>query len=114
MIVTTTDTIPHKRIKQVLGIVRGSTIRARHLGKDITAAFKGITGGEITEYTKLMAESREQCLDRMREEAASLGANAVVGMRFMTSSMMQNASELLAYGTAVFVEDELEVNNENR
>jgi len=99
MIVTTTDTIPHKRIKRVLGIVRGNTIRARHLGQDITAAFKNITGGEITQYTK-------QCLDRMREEALSLGANAIVGMRFMTSSMMQNASELLAYGTAVLIEDE--------
>lgn len=106
MIVTTTDEIPGKRIKRVLGIVRGNTIRARHLGRDLTAALKNITGGEITEYTKLMAESREQCLDRMREEAISLGANAVVGVRFMTSSMMQNASELLVYGTAVFCEDE--------
>lgn len=106
MIVTTTDGIPGKRIKKVLGIVRGSTIRARHLGMDLTAAFKNITGGEITEYTKLLAESREQCLDRMREEATGLGANAVVGVRFMTSSMMQNASELLVYGTAVVIEDE--------
>jgi uncharacterized protein YbjQ (UPF0145 family) len=106
MIVTTTDGIPGKRILRVLGVVRGSTIRARHLGRDLTAAFKNITGGEITEYTKLMAESREQCLDRMREEAAGLGANAVVGVRFMTSSMMQNASELLAYGTAVVCEDD--------
>jgi uncharacterized protein YbjQ (UPF0145 family) len=106
MIVTTTDVVPGKRIKQVLGIARGSTIRARHLGKDITAAFKNITGGEITEYTKLMAESREQCLDRMRAEATGMGANAVVGVRFMTSSMMQNASELLAYGTAVICEDD--------
>jgi uncharacterized protein YbjQ (UPF0145 family) len=106
MIVTTTDGIPGKRIKKVLGIVRGSTIRARHLGRDLTAAFKNITGGEITEYTKLLAESREQCLDRMREEARNLGANAVVGVRFMTSSMMQNASELLVYGTAVVIEDD--------
>ncbi|NIO00852.1 MAG: heavy metal-binding domain-containing protein [Candidatus Latescibacteria bacterium] len=106
MIITTTEAIPGKQIKRILGIVRGNTIRARHLGRDITAAFKNITGGEITEYTKLMAESREQCLDRMREEALTLGANAVIGVRFMTSSMMQNASELLAYGTAVYVEDD--------
>jgi len=106
MIITTTEGIPGKRIKRVLGVVRGNTIRARHLGKDLTAVLKNITGGEITEYTKLMAESREQCLDRMREEATALGANAVVCVRFMTSSMMQNASELLVYGTAVVCEDE--------
>jgi uncharacterized protein YbjQ (UPF0145 family) len=106
MIITTTETIPGKRIKRVFGVVQGSTVRARHLGRDITAAFKNITGGEITEYTKLMAESREQCLDRMRQEAVSLGANAVVCMRFATSEVMQSASEMVAYGTAVFIEDE--------
>ena len=106
MIVTTTYTVAGKRITRTLGLVKGNTIRARHLGKDITAAFKNITGGEIREYTKLLAEAREQCLDRMREEAAKLGANAVVGVRFMTSGVMQNAAELLAYGTAVVVEDE--------
>jgi uncharacterized protein YbjQ (UPF0145 family) len=94
------------RVKQVLGLVQGSSIRARHVGMDLTAAFKNITGGEVTEYTKLMAESREQALDRMREAAAQLGANAVLGVRFVTSSVMQHASELLAYGTAVVVEEE--------
>ena len=106
MIIVTTDEITGKRVARVLGLVKGNTIRARHIGKDITAAFKNITGGEIREYTKLMAESREQCLDRMREEAAKLGANAVVGVRFMTSGVMQGAAELLAYGTAVILEDE--------
>ena len=105
MIVTTTDSIESKRIKRVLGLVKGNTIRARHIGKDLTAAFKNITGGEVREYTKLMAESREQCLDRMREEATRLGANAIVGVRFMTSSVMQGAAELLVYGTAVILED---------
>jgi len=105
MIVTTIETIPDMRIKRVLGIVQGSTIRARHLGHAITAIFKNLTGGEITEFTKLMAESREQCMDRMREEAVSLGANAIIGMRFTTSDVMQNASEMLVYGTAVIIED---------
>lgn len=105
MIVVTTNDIPGKRIKRVLGLVRGNTMRARHIGRDLTAAFKNITGGEVREYTKLMAESREQCLDRMREEAARMGANAIVGVRFSTSSVMQGAAELLVYGTAVIVED---------
>ena len=104
--VTTTHLCPGKRICKVLGLVQGSSIRARHVGKDLTAAFKNITGGEVTEYTKLMAESREQALDRMRESAAQLGANAVIGVRFVTTSVMQHASELLAYGTAVIMEDE--------
>lgn len=106
MIVTTAETIAGKRVRRVLGLVRGNTVRTRHIGRDLTAAFKNITGGEVREYTKLMAESREQCLDRMREEAAQLGANAVVCVRFMTSSVAQNAAELLVYGTAVVVEDE--------
>jgi len=106
MIVTTTETIPGKKIVKVLGLVKGNTIRARHIGKDLTAFLKNVTGGEIMGYTKLMAESREQALDRMRQQAASLGANAVVGFRFMTTSLMQNAAELLAYGTAVVVEDD--------
>jgi uncharacterized protein YbjQ (UPF0145 family) len=105
MIVCTTDEIAGKRIKTVFGLVRGNTIRARHLGKDLTAALKLVTGGEIREYTKLMGESREQALDRMREEAAKLGANAIVGVRFSTSSVMQGAAELLVYGTAVYVEN---------
>ena len=106
MIITTTEAIPGKRVTRVLGLVKGNTVRTRHIGKDITAAFKNITGGEIREYTKLMAEAREQCLDRMRAGAAELGANAVIGVRFMTSSVMQNAAELLAFGTAVVIEDE--------
>jgi uncharacterized protein YbjQ (UPF0145 family) len=104
MMLTTTDVAPGRRVVEVLGLVQGSSIRARHLGHDLIAALKNITGGEITEYTKLMAESREQCLDRMREQAATLGADAVVGVRFITTSVMQNASELVAYGTAVVTE----------
>jgi len=106
MIVTTTDGVPGKRVVKVLGFVQGSSIRARHVGRDLLAVLKNLTGGEITEYTKLMAESREQSLDRMREQAAALGANAIVGFRFVTTEIMQNAAELLAYGTAVIVEDE--------
>jgi uncharacterized protein YbjQ (UPF0145 family) len=105
MIVTTMFDFPGKRIVRVLGLVQGSSIRARHVGRDLTAAFKNITGGEVTEYTKLMAESREQALDRMREAAAQMGGNAVVGVRFVTTSVMQHASELLVYGTAVEIED---------
>jgi uncharacterized protein YbjQ (UPF0145 family) len=105
MIVTTTEKIAGKRVVRVLGLVKGNTVRTRHIGRDLTAAFKNITGGEIREYTKLMAEAREQCLDRMREEAAQMGGNAVISARFMTSGVMQNAAELLAFGTAVVVED---------
>ncbi|MBU8914130.1 MAG: YbjQ family protein [Spirochaetales bacterium] len=106
MILTTTETIPGKRIVKSLGLARGNTIRARHIGKDISAAFKNIAGGEITDYTKMLAESREQAIDRLIEDAEALGATAVVGMRFTTSSVMQGAAEILAYGTAVVVEDE--------
>ena len=106
MMVTTIHELPGKRIVKTFGLVQGSSIRARHVGMDLTAAIKNITGGEITEYTKLMAESREQGLDRMREAAARLGGNAVIGVRFVTSSVMQHASELLVYGTAVLVEDD--------
>ncbi len=106
MIVVTTDSIPGKRVVKTLGLVRGNTIRARHVGKDILAGLKGLVGGEIAEYTKMVAESREQCLDRLVEEAEALGANAVVGIRFTTASMMQSAAELLAYGTAVIIEEE--------
>jgi uncharacterized protein YbjQ (UPF0145 family) len=106
MIVTTVDSVPGKRVKRVLGLVKGNTVRASHIGRDLTAAFKNITGGEIREYTKLMAEAREQCLDRMREDAKRKGADAVLSVRFMTSGVMQNAAELLAYGTGVILEDE--------
>ncbi len=104
MIFVTTDQIAGKTIKKTLGIVRGNTIRARHVGRDISAALKNLVGGEIKDYTKMMAESREQALDRMVEEAESLGANAILNVRFATSMIMQSASEILAYGTAVIVE----------
>ncbi len=104
MIIVTTPTIQSKEIKQVFGIVRGNTIRARNIGKDIIALLKNIVGGEIQEYTKLMAESREQSLDRMKAEAKALGANAIVNCRFSTSYIMQSAAEILVYGTAVYVE----------
>ena len=106
MIVVTSDSIPGKRVVRTLGLVKGNTIRARHVGKDILAGLKGLVGGEISEYTKMVAESREQSLDRLIEEAEALGANAVVGLRFTTASMMQGAAELLAYGTAVLVEED--------
>jgi uncharacterized protein YbjQ (UPF0145 family) len=103
MIITTSDQIEGKRITKTIGMVRGNTIRARHLGKDIMAGLRGMVGGEITEYTKMMAEAREQAIQRMIEDAEAQGANAVVSMRFSTSMIMQNASEILAYGTAVVV-----------
>jgi uncharacterized protein YbjQ (UPF0145 family) len=103
---TTTETIAGKRIVKTIGIARGNTIRARHLGRDILAALRNLVGGEINEYTKLMGEAREQALDRLRDEARRLGANAVVGLRFTTSFVSQGAAELLAFGTAVVIEDE--------
>jgi uncharacterized protein YbjQ (UPF0145 family) len=106
MIITTTETIEGKKIVRTLGMARGNTIRARHIGRDILALLHNIVGGEIRDYTKLLAESREQSLDRMVVEAQRLGANAVVGVRFATSVLMGGAAELLAYGTAVVVEDE--------
>ena len=105
MIVTTTGEVSGKQIVRTLGIVRGNTIRARHVGRDIMAGLRTIVGGEVSEYTKLLAEAREQALDRMVEEARGLGANAVVEVRFSTSEVMTGAAELLAYGTAVVVED---------
>jgi len=104
MIIVTTESVAGKKIVKTLGLVRGNTIRARHVGKDILAGFKNILGGEIEEYTKLMAEAREQSLDRMTERAQELGANAIVGVKFSTSYIMGAASEILAYGTAVVVE----------
>jgi uncharacterized protein YbjQ (UPF0145 family) len=105
MTLVTTEGIPGKRIVRVVGLAKGNTIRSRHIGKDIMAALRGLVGGEVTEYTKMLAESREQSLDRLVADAESLGANAVVCLRFTTASMMQGAAELLAYGTAVVVED---------
>lgn len=104
MIVVTCDKVPGKEIKEVKGLVKGNTIRSRHMGKDIMAGFKTIVGGEITDYTKMMAESREQSLDRMIEEAEKIGANAIVAVRFVTTSVLQGTAELLVYGTAVIVE----------
>lgn len=106
MIVVTTDSVPGKYIVKTLGIVRGNTVRARHIGKDVLAALRNIVGGEVHEYAKLISESREQALDRMVAEAESLGANAVVATRFTTSMMMGGAAELLAVGTAVVAEDD--------
>jgi len=106
MIITTTETIRGKKVVRTLGLVRGNTIRARHIGRDIMAVMRNIVGGEIHDYTKLLAEAREQSLDRMSAEAQRLGANAVVQVRFATSVLMGGAAELLAYGTAVVVEDE--------
>lgn len=106
MILCTTEEIEGKRIVRTIGLVRGNTIRARHVGRDIMAVLRTLVGGEISEYTKLLAEAREQALDRMEAEAARLGANAVVSLRFSTSVVLGGAAELLAYGTAVVIEDE--------
>lgn len=105
MIISTADSIPGKKVVKTFGLVRGNTIRARHVGKDIMAGLKNLVGGEIIEYTKLMAESREQAIDRMTDDAKRLGANAIVTVRFTTSMIMGGAAELLSYGTAVLVED---------
>ena len=104
MIITTTSQIEGKKIVKTLGLVKGSTIRARHLGKDVMASFRGMAGGEITEYTKMMAEAREEALRRIVEDAEKQGADAIVGLRFTTSMIMQNAAEVLAYGTGVISE----------
>jgi len=104
MLLSTTDTIHGKKIIKHLGLVRGNTIRARHIGRDIMAGLRNVVGGEITDYTKMMGESREQAIDRMIEEAQKLGANAIVGIAFSTSMVMQMAAEILAFGTAVVVE----------
>ena len=105
MIVTTNLEIAGKRIIKTVGLVKGNTIRARHLGRDIAAVFRNIVGGEVREYTKLIAEAREQAIDRMIDDAMAKGANAIIMVRFSTSQVMQGAAELLAYGTAVVVED---------
>ena len=106
MIIVTANHVAGKRIVRTLGLVRGNTIRARHIGKDIMATFRNMVGGEVTEYTKLLAESREQALDRLVKEAEGLGANAVISLLLQTSMIQGGAAELLAYGTAVVVEDE--------
>jgi len=103
MIIVTTDFIPGKEITEVLGMARGNTVRARAVGKDIMAMLRNVIGGEVTEYTKMIAESREQALDRMAQSAKEMGANAVVNVRFGTSMVMKGAAEILAYGTAVVI-----------
>ena len=104
LVLTLLDAPPGMRIAEVKGLVRGNTIRARHLGNDILASLRSLVGGEISEYTKMMAESREQALDRMRAEAVARGANAVIGLQITTSMVMQGSAEILCYGTAVVLE----------
>ncbi len=101
---STSHQVGGRRIVRTLGLVKGNTIRARHLGRDIAAFFRHLVGGEVADYTKMVAESREQAIDRMTDRARELGADAVVGVRFTTASMMQGAAEILAYGTAVVTE----------
>ncbi len=104
MIIVTSSHIEGKKTVKTLGMVRGSTIRARNVGRDMVAGLRSIVGGEISEYTKLMAEAREQSIQRMTEQAEGMGANAIVDTRFVTSMVMSGASELLVYGTAVVIE----------
>ncbi len=106
MIIVTTDGVPGKRIKRMHGLVIGNSVRARHLGRDITAGLRSLVGGEVPEYTRLMSESRDASVIRMIEQAELLGANGIVGARFVTASIMGGVAELLAYGTAVDLEDE--------
>ncbi len=101
MIIVTTETIEGKRIIETLGLVRGNTIRARHIGRDIMAGLRTIVGGEIKEYTQMLSQARDQAVERMVAQAERLGANAIVGVRFTTSQTMSGAAEILAYGTAV-------------
>ena len=105
-IVTTLEHVPGYRVKKVIGVVSGSVVRARSVGRDIMAGFRNLAGGEIKEYTELMAESRELAIKRMIEKAKAIGANAVLGMRFSTSAIMSGAAEVMAYGTAVVLEKE--------
>lgn len=105
MLVSNIEVVPGKRITQHLGLVQGSTVRAKHAGKDIMAGFKNIFGGELTSYTDLLQESRDEAVQRMSEQAQSIGANAVINVRFATSAIAAGASEILAYGTAVLLED---------
>lgn len=106
MIITTSNNVEDRRVERTIGLVRGNTLRARHLGRDISAGLKSLVGGEITDYTKMLAEAREQALDRMVEEARELGADGIVAVRFQTAYIMSNVAEILAYGTAVKFVDE--------
>jgi uncharacterized protein YbjQ (UPF0145 family) len=105
MIVVTTPSVDGKRTVKVLGLVQDNTVRARHVGRDILAGLRKVVGGEVGQYTRLLTESREQALNRLIQQAEGMGANAVVNLRFATSMIMSGAAELLAYGTAVVVED---------
>ena len=105
MIVVTTDDVSGHTVREVLGMVRGSSIRTKHIGKDIIAFMRNVAGGEIYEYTKMLAQAREQAIDRMIEEAQLMGADAVVAVRFQTSMVMKGAAEMLCYGTAVKLDD---------
>lgn len=104
ILLTNMETLPGRRITQHFGLVSGSTVRAKHMGRDIAASFKNLVGGELRGYTELLSESRNEAMDRMKEQARTMGANAVLNVRFSTSSVAQGASELYVYGTAVVVE----------
>jgi uncharacterized protein YbjQ (UPF0145 family) len=104
MIITTSEQVAGKTVAKTIGLVRGNTIQARHIGRDLRAGLKGIVGGEITDYTEMMSSAREEAIQRMEEDAKKQGANAIVNMRLATSMIMQNAAEVLAYGTAVVLE----------
>lgn len=101
MIVVNTETVPGRQVVEALGVVRGSTIRAKHIGRDIMASLRNVVGGEVKEYTEMLTETRNESVQRMKQEARALGADAVVNLRFSTSQVMAGAAELLAYGTAV-------------
>lgn len=104
MMIVTTEFLPGREIKELFGLVKGSTVQSKHIGKDLLAGLKTIVGGEIKEYTDMLNEARQKAIERMVEEAKDLGANAIIGMRLQSSSVMQGASELVAYGTAVWAE----------
>lgn len=105
MLISNIEVLPNKRVVQHLGLVQGSTVRAKHAGKDIMASFKNLFGGELGSYTELLQESRDEALQRMQDQAVAIGANAIVNVRFSTSAIAAGASEILAYGTAVLIED---------
>jgi len=104
MMIVTTDFIPGKEVRELIGFVKGSTVQSKHIGKDLMAGLKTIVGGEIKEYTDMLDEARQKAIERMMDEARNLGANAIIGMRLQSSSVMQGASEIIAYGTAVWVD----------
>lgn len=105
MLILTTETIPGKGIKEIKGLVKGSTVRCKNIGKDITSSFKNLVGGEMTSYTEMLTEAKQIAIGRMVDEAETLGANAIIGMRLVSSSLTAGAAEMVAYGTAVVYED---------